>query len=54
MRLDGAQSVESIRDDFEAEFGDPLSVDDFDDFLEVAREQDDRSSRGLRRRTGRA
>ncbi len=39
LRLDGAQPARAIRDAFEQEFGEPLSEDDLDEFLQVAREQ---------------
>jgi putative peptide zinc metalloprotease protein len=39
MQLDGMQSARDICAAFEEEFGEPLSHDDLDDFLEVARGQ---------------
>jgi multidrug efflux pump subunit AcrA (membrane-fusion protein) len=39
MQLDGRQSAEAVRAAFEQRFGEPLSADDLDDFLELARAQ---------------
>jgi multidrug resistance efflux pump len=39
MQLDGRQSAEMVRAAFERRFGEPLSADDLDDFLELARGQ---------------
>jgi multidrug efflux pump subunit AcrA (membrane-fusion protein) len=38
-QLDGQQTAEAVRAAFEQRFGEPLSAEDFDDFLELARVQ---------------